>query len=765
MKRLLTLFSLVLFAFSYLNADETKLVVLNFEKNDFSFVENNLKEILVVPNAQSAYYPERENGIGLPYLSYKVLVPQNCSYKNVNFSAEKDLLFDDCIIAPAPKSEATSGWSVNNFEITGAKDIVYNISNIKYMGENNFGGYKLLYFNVCPFVYESGSKQLFLIKNLKLSIKLQSDNTKKVSEENNYNFSILGKINEIIENPNDLIYDTTIQKEGNLDYVIITSNALKDAFKALVEWKNQKGVQTEIVAIEDIDAKYEGADLQEKIKYFLYDMYSLRGLKYVMLGGDNSIIPVKYCYSYPSGNGTEMPTDLYYACFDGQFDWDGNNNKIYGEKSDGMSLIPNVFLTRLPVRSTSEIDAFTDKLLAYEKCTNINNITNEMLMCGCQLGSYGDSEAKGDNLYNNYIKDYWNGERKKIYDSYSDFGESFILSGTNLQALLSKGYSFVEVISHGNPKLWGWSDRELYDYKQALELKNQGYTIITTNACSTNAFDLSQEPCLSEAFIRSKDSGVLAYLGCSREGWYYSGKPISQLGESMQYEAKYYKNLFSNNSETKNFGKVVAYSKIDMLGFCQDYNRLRWVQFGLNPVGDAEMPIYTSEPQEMKEISIYVGKKDIVVNTGLDSCTICVMSKCDNGASYYEVVHDVKSATFLNPIDSLSICITKQNYKPAIYEKIKLPERENEVIIICNKFTGIEFPNPGQVSIDYHVNDNAKFAKAIVVTSNGNIKDTYSLSSGNGTLNCNTSNLPKGIISVSLFVDGKLEDTISFNNK
>ena len=55
-KRLLTLFSLVLFAFSYLNADETKLVVLNFEKNDFSFVENNLKEILVVPNAQSAYY-------------------------------------------------------------------------------------------------------------------------------------------------------------------------------------------------------------------------------------------------------------------------------------------------------------------------------------------------------------------------------------------------------------------------------------------------------------------------------------------------------------------------------------------------------------------------------------------------------------------------------------------------------------------------------------------------------------------------------------
>lgn len=80
---------------------------------DISFVENNLKEILVVPNAQSAYYPERENGIGLPYLSYKVLVPQNCSYKDVNFSAEKDLLFDDCIIAPAPKSEATSVWTLN----------------------------------------------------------------------------------------------------------------------------------------------------------------------------------------------------------------------------------------------------------------------------------------------------------------------------------------------------------------------------------------------------------------------------------------------------------------------------------------------------------------------------------------------------------------------------------------------------------------------------------------------------------------------------
>jgi hypothetical protein len=74
-----------------------------------------------------------------------------------------------------------------------------------------------------------------------------------------------------------------------------------------------------------------------------------------------------------------IPTDLYYSSLlgpgynqPGQHDWDLLNNGVYGQHAaaselDGINYTPSVSLGRAPVQTAAHVDAFVDKVIAYEK--------------------------------------------------------------------------------------------------------------------------------------------------------------------------------------------------------------------------------------------------------------------------------------------------------------------------------------------------------------------------------------------------------------
>lgn len=226
------------------------------------------------------------------------------------------------------------------------------------------------------------------------------------------------------------------------------------------------------------------------------------------------------------------------------------------------------------------------------------------------------------------------------------------------------------MISHGKPVSWKLDKGLEYFTTNAEKLENKGYTIITTNACETNAFDDYRDwqnnlndPCLSESFIRSPKSGVVAYLGSSRYGWTDYGYG---LGPSMKYEAAFYEKLFSSSLKDKNFGLIAAAAKYSLINSCFSDTRYRWLQLSINPIGDPEMPIFTSTPKNfnMVNVSQSIGNRTISINTGIDSCTICLMSIDDAGLTYYQVQENVSSAEFPTPKCNVKYCITKQGYIP-----------------------------------------------------------------------------------------------------
>lgn len=759
-------------------ATTVKSFKLGFKKEQFSFEYSSSGSLQIVPLDGKFAFGEDTSKPGLPYFSVAVSVPGNKEYRDCSINFDKKLLYDNCILMPNPASIPTSSVVLDTpQQVVSYTNPVYPIKNVEFTGESEVGNSKILYFLVCPFVYDNINGTLYFASGIQLNIAL-SDNVvdRKISSAN-IGIGLEEKSKELVINPTDipLQFDTIASAEymyNKLDYVIITSNVLKKSFVPLQYWKRQKGVWTEILTVEEIAQNYDGGSIQEKIKNCLYELRKKRLLKYVLLGGDDTIVPVKYCRNFLEGTKYieyNMPTDLYYSCFGGVFDWDGNKNGIYGELEDNIDLSPSVYLSRLPFRTDDEVAGYVKRVISYEKMPDVSLYSNKILMSGSELGqmydAHSDAELKSELFYNSYIKPFWNGERTRLFDTRSDCSSGYV-SNETLKEQLAKGYAFADIITHGTYTYFSFRTGS-YNVQDAATQSNSGYTLVTTMACNTNAFDKSgSDPCLSEALIRNADSGIIGYLGSSRYGWYYNGDYSDKiLGKSLQYEAEFYKNLFSGKNVDLNFGKMVAYSKYSLIGLSNGNNAYRWLQYSLNAIGDPEMPIFTTAPMKIPNPKVKVDGTKLQVSTELDSCTICLMSKSDNGQSYYKVLHNVKTATFENIADSMSLCITKQNYIPKLISDVKTYDRLTNSVCVGGITGAGKIWNSDDIAIKYHVADNAKDARIVVTASDGSKSKSYPVLADIDNITVSGNDFGKGIISISLFVNSKFMNSINYNNQ
>lgn len=711
----------------FANADNIKIIDISFDEKDFKITRNEHGLLEISSTKYPISYGDDVTEPGLPLVGIKVAIPNGAVFQSLSMTGSKHILQSNVLVAANPLVFSTyvtpppSSSAIPDYE-----NKVYPSTTIKYVSTNTMDGYTMVCFLVSPFEYDATKGELRFYEQISMQINLVNDKSALFISSPFIGKNAKDWVRQMVINPEDVEDPTpsevspkmmtSLSPTSPVDYLIITSTSLLSSFDDLVAWKKTKGIRTEVISIDSIDHIYRDSTnwtIQLKIKKCLQDYKEHRGLKYVLLGGDNTIVPVQYCYAEvmnteDSLSITDMPSDLYYACFGGNFDWDGNGNGILGEVADNIDFSPSVFVSRLPIRTQEHVAAFLNKLICYEKNPLSKPWHDNILMAGVELGdshvgTQSDAEAKADNLYNNYILPYWSGSRVKFFDTYTDFpgGLNYNLTASNLQTQLQKGYTFMEMGTHGIEHRWDMEDYSSYDSTYASHLLNEGFTIINTVACLTNAFDSScvniPDPCLSEAFIRNPNSGVVAYLGCSREG--FTSTNDSLLTNSYSYEKYFYKNLFYSSQKFRNYAEIVAIAKMQNINSCGTDGEDRWVQLGLNPVGDPEMPIYTQTPIEFDSCIISYIDSGIVVSTGTDSCTICVMSAADNGASYYDVRNYVSSAVFPNIEGEVSVCITKHNYVPKIVIAGPVINIQNEIILGSRTYVA------DSVNIGKHVTD------------------------------------------------------------
>jgi hypothetical protein len=161
------------------------------------------------------------------------------------------------------------------------------------------------------------------------------------------------------------------------------------AWQAFADWKTACGYPAAVFRTDWIDQNYPGgADQPERIRNFLRDAYTHWGLAWVLIGGDAALIPARYARSYaygPAGVGTEIASDYYYACLEGN--WDADADGIYGESTQGgdgdfADLLPDIHVGRVSARSAAEVNDFLEKYFTYARTPAMDGYLDRVLLLG-----------------------------------------------------------------------------------------------------------------------------------------------------------------------------------------------------------------------------------------------------------------------------------------------------------------------------------------------------------------------------------------------
>lgn len=266
--------------------------------------------------------------------------------------------------------------------------------------------------------------------------------------------------------------ETSLIKEtSDYDLLILAPESFSRKLNPLVEHKNKMGVKTKLTTIGiAIQEGKQGSDQAERIKYYIKDAVEEWGIKQVLIVGgikrQSGIwnIPVRYSHVVPPEGTQEYPeagfiSDLYFADLydsEGKFSsWNTNGNNIFAEWNedgrDEMDLYPDVYIGRLPCRSTIEVKTMVDKIIDYEtgKVKDKNWFKNLILIAG---DSYED-----DNQYN---------EGEIIAEKATELMPGFTpvevypvpgkdFNHKNINGAMKNGGGFVYFCGHGSATDWG----------------------------------------------------------------------------------------------------------------------------------------------------------------------------------------------------------------------------------------------------------------------------------------------------------------------
>ncbi len=735
----------IVFAIVFIGVlDARESYTIEFDASDF-LIEDTESGSLIYIDDLAYFYLEDTALPALPYRGVAVLIPYGNSISNLSFKTKKIEFCRGIDLAHNPLAVPVSSGllnynSIDDISLKKYSDNIYPETNVKFQQTHQIQGFTMASFIICPFIYDVNDRSLHLLTEFNFEFDyidtFHSEKGKSASQR----YDMRWMVENMVLNPKDLpkLYPLveTVHKSGStgnvdqVDYLIITAASLVGAFAPLKEWKIRKGLRTEIFSTDYIYSQYaDSADTDQlRIKYFLRDYYEDKGLKWVLLGGDDTVVPVQECYARVGTDHIryDIPCDMFYACFDKAFDWNYDNDSIIGEFYDSIDYCPEIYISRVPIRTSTHVDAFVNKTLKYEQNPDTSGYINTMLLSGVKINlvrrGVSDAQNLSELLYTKHIAfvgSEWTGVKKRFYDTETDFpgGADYDVTAVNLQAQLDSGYHFVHMTTHGGTAAWEMeyinNMTRTYRSDDAFNLTNSNSSIILTTACFTNRFDSDQvDPCLSEAFIRNPNGGCVAYWGSSREGW--SGFNFNALWPSLRYSASFFNTLFGKsdskgyiNPDYYKFGATTAFAKLANTNKLYTSEADRWLQFSLNAIGDPELPIYTNNPQVFTNAVISQSGTTITVNTGgVTGCTIALTSM-DSGASYFEVCESDSVATFTDVLCPYYIVITKHNYIPFRYQQddvyIQNHTFSSDTYISgCNIFVGenvLPFSPQGKVTI------------------------------------------------------------------
>ncbi len=709
-------------------------------------VTTDLRDINVVSTDRGEKYSFKDcwflENAGAPEIPYKVVrlaLPSNTkigSIKAAGFQIEiiargvEHTWFEGDIktdiyeqYTPAPK----------DIDIYLSSDL-YPGNYVEVLDKGMMGSQSFVTIAVYPIQYRPSKREIILIGEIDFTISLE-DNLDFTYGRTPVGASLL---RDMVNNPADFSTPKLNRFEGGgtipriavdgieAEYLIITSAELAPAFYPYAVWKNQKGLLTEIVLLEDISLQYPGEDDPARIRSYLQEAY-VAGARWVLLGGDENIFPVRYAYpgnvSTPPELYHQQATDLYYADLTGNWDTDGDG--IYGEYNhDDPDIYPEIYVGRVPAENSEEVEIWVEKALLYEQNPgngDYSYLTRGLFICNDQMRYLNEHTNLAALMPDNFEVDASSCAEEPSGGSPNPTQPT----GQMVISAMDEGWGFISNLNHGSfyyyaamtPNYNHWPRSNIYGDTVDFEVETTSsltrlaetdkYGVHYSISCYTAAFDFDSgiwgpgpfitTTSFMEAYLFLPDRGGVAYLGNTRWGWVTS---------SYLLERKFIEYVYSDTA--RHLAVAEALSKIY-------YPNKRDIGYGHNLFGDPEMQMWANQPTPLSISAPDYIKVDTtalsVVVSAVDgpagNIKVCIWKPGelyyrgftdDNGlleiplriANLGEIYVTAVATDMIPAIDTIQVC-----YQADIGDE---PEIPRQTLLYTN------YPNPFNSTTEIHFN-------------------------------------------------------------
>ena len=391
----------------------------------------------------------------------------------------------------------------------------------------------------------------------------------------------------------------TVDEQGRI--IVICYGSFMTAMEPYVQWKNQKGIQTDIYNVSQIGSN------ANSIKNFIQSEYDLDdGLTFVQLVGDNAQIP-----TFTSGGGGSDPQ---YALL------------------DGYDSYPDIFVGRFSAETVAQVETQVDRTVHYERdLVDGDWLAHGMGIASAQgagQGDNGEADWQHMDIIRGNLMDFTYTEVDQIYDT-NGGNASDVANGLNI------GRSMINYCGHGSTTSWsttGFSNTHINalvnDYKLPF---------INSVACVNGAF--TSTTCFAEAWMRATNNStgnptgaIATYMSTINQSWAPPMRGQDEAIDLLAGSGPY--NGMGNQKNT--IGGIWYNGSCDMMdvygtGGVDMYKT--WHIFG-----DASLQVRTEAPYAMTIDhlpTILIGMATFNVSTGIEDALVCLSDESDFYTSGY----------------------------------------------------------------------------------------------------------------------------------
>jgi hypothetical protein len=380
-------------------------------------------------------------------------------------------------------------------------------------------GVALAFSGFTPLRYVPATGKVSYAQTVKVTIETTAsrvDHSRKLwlTPENEASLQRLAQNSNVLSS-----YNKRGREISGYDMLVITSEEWIPSFGEYLNFYNNKGIRTRIVALEEIYASMQGCDEPEQIRNYIIQEYENNGIQMVILGGDVSIVPFRFLFCDAKFNDVDqdqLPSDMYYACLDGTLNDDGDDR--WGEVGED-DLLPELGIGRLPFNNETQFENIMNKTFSYLQNPVLGEFTSPIF--GAEHlgdGYYGSKDMErliGENSDYDYTTygypvDY---NFKRYYET-----ETQHWSGTAFRNVIATGGQYVHHEGHANTSyVAGWEGSTITnDFFADNDGVNHNYMLFHSHGCECGNFPSG---CILEKMVTIPNGFVLT-TGNSRYGWY-----------------------------------------------------------------------------------------------------------------------------------------------------------------------------------------------------------------------------------------------------